>query len=77
MHSLFLSFDLLLQHQLDKVKRDKSKLHLFFCFNNTNRLFFLKCDLIFQEGNRGYKEDSVKQKNAANQIEQQELKKEG
>ena len=39
--------------------------------------FFLKCDLIFQEENRGYKEDSVKQKYAANQIEQQELKKEG
>ena len=40
-------------------------------------IFFLKCDLIFQEENRGYNEDSVKQNNAANQIEQQELKKEG
>ena len=39
--------------------------------------FFLKCDLILQAKSREYNKNSVKQNNAANQIEQKELKKEG
>ena len=39
--------------------------------------FFLKCDLILQAKSREYNKNSVKQNNAANQIEHKELKKEG